>query len=80
MKHISEFLVLRMRSLEKSGQLRLFEAPREKGSSEWETFNPVSGDVLHAYHVKAPQKAITIRGENHVLRIVYPPTYAPHAA
>lgn len=73
MKHISEFLIPKMRRLERERQHTLFEMPVEKGSGEWRTFNNVRQDVVDAYDVHTTKKAIVIAQENHVLRITYPP-------
>ena len=72
MKHISEFLIPRMRRMERERQLTLFSAPRENGMREWRTFDTVEGDSVNAYRVRTPRKAVVIAQKNHVLRIAYP--------
>lgn len=72
MKHISEFLNVRRRQLERQRQLSLFGAQPEKGSSEWHAFNLVRGDHADSYPVRMPKKAIVIAEPRRVLRIIYP--------
>jgi len=76
MKHISEFIVIRRRELERTRQLTLFPAQVEKGGAEWSAFNGVRGDVVDGYPVRLPRKPIVMTEPHHVLRIVYPPRIA----
>ncbi len=57
--------------VEKTNLSELF-VPTEKGSSEWSAFDSVAGDTVSGFKVAMPKKALVARGENHVLRIVYP--------
>ena len=89
MKHISEYLVLKKKPIEIPEQARsysvrpfrqfsLFSAPLDKGSSEWSPFNLVRDDTVDTYPVRVPKKPIVVAEPHHVLRIIYPPTYATH--
>ncbi len=73
MQHISEFIIPKIRQIERVRQLRLFPIRAEKGSREWHAFSSVHDDIVDVYHVRAPRKAIVIAQQNHVLRITYPP-------
>lgn len=82
MKHISIFIAVRERQLARERQqVSLFAAPREKGSSEWDTFNAVRDDSRGFYKVRVPKKVVVVRetGPAHILRIVYPARPAPTA-
>ncbi|MDO8552999.1 MAG: hypothetical protein Q7S01_05790 [bacterium] len=72
MKHISEFLVIRRRELERVRQISLFDATPEKGSVEWGTFNSLRDDTIDGYPVLISQKPIVVAEPHHILRIVYP--------
>ena len=72
MKHISEFLVPKLQRIEEQRAITLFDAPREKGSKEWRTFNVVTKDTVAAYPVRTP-RAVVVTKEDRVLRITYSP-------
>lgn len=72
MKHISEFLLPKMERMGQRRTLTLFGTPREKGSGEWRAYAAVKGDIVHAYQVRPPKKAIVVTQAKHTLRIQYP--------
>lgn len=71
MKHISELLVQRQRSL--------FERRSEKGSSEWSAFNAVKGDTISMFDVAKPQQR-TIAPQRGRVEISRRPSFYPHPA
>lgn len=69
MKHISELLAQRQRSL--------FERRAQKGSSEWSAFNAVKGDTISMFDVAPPRVHRIRRGH---VEIVHRPAFRPHPA
>jgi hypothetical protein len=72
MKHIKELITVRAQQLELQRPTVLSAPVREKGSSEWSTFNVVREDTVGAYRVRMPKKPIVIQAPQHILRIIYP--------
>ncbi len=83
MEHISNIIALKKEQLGLDRirrQLSLFAAPKEKGSREWNLFNPVLHDHADSYPVSTPRRAGTPRYPNVVPIHRYPrhltPTFA----
>jgi len=75
MKHIGIYLTEHKRRLGREhAHLSLFSPTREKGLSEWGSFNTIRGDRVDSYPVHAPMRAIVTKEPHHVLRIAYPRT------
>ena len=75
MKHISEFFVRTMSKINRAQRVTARGAGTTKGSHEWRAFNVMQDDVVDAYHVAIPEKAVVIPQADRVLRIVYHPAH-----